>query len=162
MEDTPEGAWRSFFAAFVCLPAFLAIRFFAWAQTGGPGGMGRALVAELAGYTIAWAGFALISLAIVQTWGRTAQWPRFIAAWNWTNVVQYAVILAAALPGAVGAPAIVAQALTLAGLGYALWLEWFVARHALGVSGGQAGALVGADLALGLFIGGMIATLSGG
>ncbi len=162
MEDTPEGAWRSFFAAFICLPAFLAIRFFAWAEIGGPGGIGRALVAELSGYAIAWAGFALISLAMVGSWGLAARWPRFIAAWNWTNVLQYVVILLTALPGVLGAPAPISQALTLAGLGYAIWLEWFVARHALGVGGGRAAALVGADLALGLFIGGMIASVSGG
>jgi hypothetical protein len=162
MEDTPEGAWRSFFAAFICLPAFLAIRFFAWASQGGPGGLGRALVAELIGYTIAWVGFGLISLAIVSTWGRAAQWPRFIAAWNWTNVLQYAVILIMTLPGAIGLPALVAQAATLAGLGYALWLEWFVARHALGVGNARAIGLVVADLTLGLFIGGLIASLSGG
>lgn len=161
MEDTPEGAWRSFFAAFICLPAFLAMRFFAWASQGGPGGFGRALAAELIGYVIAWTGFALLSLGMASTWGRTAQWPRFLCAWNWTNVVQYAVVLAMAIPGALGLPTLPAQALTLAGLGYALWLEWFVARQALGVGGGQAAALVGLDLALALFIGGLIATLTG-
>jgi len=161
VEDTPDGAWRSFFAAFICLPAFLAIRFFAWASLGQPGGLGRALTAELIGYTLAWVGFGLISLAIVTTWGRTAQWPRFIAAWNWTNILQYAVILIMSLPGAIGLPLPLAQAATLAGLGYALWLEWFVARHALGIGNGRAIGLVVADLALGLFIGGLIASLSG-
>jgi hypothetical protein len=50
----------------------------------------------------------------------------------------------------------------LLGLGYAVWLEWFVARHALGVDGAKAAMLVGADLVLGLFLGGLIRTLSGG
>lgn len=163
METTPEGAWRSFAAALVCLPAFLAIRFFAWATLGAPeGGFGRAFIAEVTGYAIAWAAFALASLPLAQAWGRGADWPRFIAAWNWTNIVQYLVLLALTLPGALGLPAGLAQLLSLVGLGYAIWLEWFVARHGLGVDGGRAAALVGLDLALGLFLGGLIQTLSEG
>lgn len=163
MEGTPEGAWRSFFAAAICLPGFLAIRLFAWASIGGPdGGLFRGLAAETIGYIIAWVAFALISLPMVQSWGRGAEWPRFIAAWNWTNIVQYLVMLAAALPGALGVPAGIAQVLTLLGLAYAIWLEWFVARTALRLDGPRCAALVGADLALGLFLGGLIRSLSGG
>jgi hypothetical protein len=161
MENTPEGAWRSFVAAFVCLPAFLAVRFFAWASLGAPaGGLGRAMTAEVIGYTVAWVGFALVSLPLVTQWGQAARWPRFIAAWNWTNVVQYIVLLALAVPGALGAPGPVSDVLTLFGLGYAIWLEWFVAREALGVDRARAALLVVLDLMLGLFLGGLIHTLS--
>lgn len=163
METTPEGAWRSFAAALVCLPAFLAIRFFAWASLGVPeGGLTRALAAEVIGYAIAWAGFALLSLPLVQSWGKAAEWPRFIAAWNWTNIVQYLVLLALAVPGAVGFPEGVAQGLMLVGLAYALWLEWFVARIALNLDGGRAAMLVIMDMVLGLFLGGAIRAMSGG
>jgi len=162
IEDTPEGAWRSFLAAFICLPAFLALRFFAWASFGMPDGLGRALFAEVTGYAIAWVAFALVSLQLAGFWGRAAEWPRFIAAWNWTNVVQYLVLLALAVPAMLGLPQAFGQLLTLAGLAYAVWLEWFVARNALGVTGGQAAALVGVDLALGLFLGGLIRTLADG
>jgi hypothetical protein len=163
MEDTPEGAWRSFVAGFICLPAFLAIRFFAWADAGAPeGGVGRGLMAELIGYAIAWVAFALASLPIARIWGRGADWPRFIAAWNWTNIVQYLALLALTIPGALGLPAGVAQAATLVGLGYAVWLEWFVARTALRIDGSKAALLVGMDLVLGLFLGGLIRTVSGG
>jgi hypothetical protein len=163
MEATPEGAWRSFFAAFICLPAFLALRVFGWSEMGLPqGGLVRPLVAELAGYAMAWVGFALLSLPIVLGWGRGQLWPRFICAWNWTNAVQYLVLLALTVPGALGLPDWLAQGLALAGLGYAVWLEWFVARHALGVGGMQAGLLVGLDLAIGLFLGGVIQRMAGG
>lgn len=163
IEGTPAGAWRSFMAAFICLPAFLAIRFFAWSSIGmPPGGLGRALAAEITGYAIAWVAFALASLPLADAWGRGAAWPRFIAAWNWTNIVQYLVLLALAVPGALGLPFGLAQVLTLAGLGYAIWLEWFVVRTALGLDGGRAAAIVALDLALGMFLGGLIQTLSGG
>ena len=163
MEDTPAGAWRSFSAALICLPAFIALRLFAWTSFGMPaGGFLRGIVAEMTGYAVAWTGFALISLPLAQGWGRTARWPRFIAAWNFSNVVQYLVLLALSVPGLLGLPAGPAQALTVLGLAYATWFEWFVARHALSVDGMRAAAMVGVDLALGLFLGGLIGTLSAG
>jgi hypothetical protein len=162
-ETTPDGAWRSFAAALICLPALLAIRFLAWASFGAPeGGVLRALIAETTAYAIAWAGFALLSLPLAQAWGQAAAWPRFIAAWNWTNIVQYGLMLALTVPAALGLPPSVVQVLTLLGISYALWLEWFVTRHALGVDGGKAAAVVGLDLALGLFLAGLIRNLSGG
>lgn len=163
IEGTAGGAWRSFFAAFLCLPAFLALRFFAWAEGGMPeDSLVRPLVAELIGYATAWAAFALASLPLAEAWGRGAQWPRFLAAWNWTNVVQYLVLLALALPGALGLPAVVGQVTMLAGLGYAVWIEWFVARTALGLDGSKAAMLVVLDLAIGLFLGGLVQRLSMG
>ncbi|WP_372620850.1 hypothetical protein [Falsiroseomonas sp.] len=163
IEDTPEGAWRSFAAALICLPAFLALRMFAWAGVGMPeGGFLRGMMAELIGYTIAWTAFALLSLPIATAWGRGAAWPHFIAAWNWTNVVQYLVLIALMLPGLLGLPGMLSGILSLAGLAYAVWLEWFVARRALGVDGLRAGVLVGVDLMLGLFLGGLIRTLGEG
>jgi hypothetical protein len=158
METTAEGAWRSFAAAFICLPAFFALRFMSSAGEL----TARAVSAELIGYAIAWAGFALISLAIARGWGLEAAWPRFITAWNWATIIQYLALFAAMLPGALGLPAPWANLLALAGLGYALWLEWFVARAALGLNGGRAALLVAIDQAFGLFAGGLIRTLSAG
>ena len=56
----------------------------------------------------------------------------------------------------------IAQGLGLAALGYALWLEWFVAKSALRLAGGAAVAFVLLDLLLGIFIGGLVGRLSGG
>lgn len=163
MEDTPEGAWRSFLAMAICLPAFLALRVFGWAEAGPAEGMlGRALAAELTGYVVAWTAFSLATLAPAVAWGRAAQWPRFLCAWNWTNVVQYLVMLALMVPVMIGADGLLAQGLTLAGIGYAVWLEWFVARHALGVSGARATLLVLLDLMIGLFVYGVVQRLGGG
>lgn len=163
MEATPEGAWRSFFAAVICLPAFLALHFLAWAGSGPPGGvLLRPLAAEVIGYAIAWAGFALVSLAVAQSWGRGGQWLRFICAWNWTNVVQYLVLQALILPGSFGLPAWLAEGLVLVGLGYAVWLEWFVTRHGLEVAPLRAVALVALDLVVALMVGRLVEGLSGG
>jgi hypothetical protein len=162
MDGSAEGAWRSFVAAAICVPAFLALRFLSWSVAPPDGNMGRALAAETIGYLVAWFGFALLSLPVATAWGKAALWPRFVTAFNWSNVVQYLVLLALTLPGALGLPSGVSQVLTLLALGYAVWLEWYVVRVSLELDGGRAAALVAMDLAVGLFVGGMVQRLSEG
>jgi hypothetical protein len=162
VETTPAGAARSFWAAAICLPGFIALRLLHWSATGEPeGGVPLAFAAELVAYVIAWAGYALASRPLADAAGRLPHWPRFIAAWNWANVVQYLVLLALTVPAALGVPTLLAQALGLAALGYAVWLEWFVAKVALDVTGGRAAGFVALDLALGIFLGGLVQRMAG-
>lgn len=161
MESTPAGAWRSFVAAAICLPAFLALRFFGWAQAGaGMEVLGRPLLAELITYALGWVVFPLITLRVAELWGRGAAWPRFIAGWNWINIVQYLIWLALAVPVSLGASGLVVQGLTLASFGYLVWLEWFTVRVGLGLSAGRATALVFLDLVIGVFLAGLAQRLS--
>lgn len=152
---TVEEARTSFLAALICLPMFLLLR----AGFPAPGAEGadplRAIVADLIAYACSWAGFALASLPIAEAMGRRALWPRFIAAWNWANVVQYAALTVFSLPALAGVPTFLSDALGLFGLGYAVWLQWFTARAALGVDGLRATGLVALDLALGVFLSGV-------
>lgn len=155
-------AARSFLAAGICLPAFIALRLIAWGTQGAPrGGIPLGLAAETVGYVVAWAGFALASKALAEQAQRGAAWPRFIAAWNWANVVQYAVLVLVTLPALVVGQGWLGNLLGLGVLGYALWLEWFVTRHALGLPGPAAALFVLLDLSLGLFIGAFAARIAG-
>lgn len=148
-----EGATRSFWAGAICLLPFLLIR-------GLGDGAEGALPVELIGYTLGWVVFPLASLALADASGRGPLWPLFIAAWNWTNLAQYAALLAASLlarfmpAGTEGLP-------TLAAFGYALWMEWFVARAALRVSGVRAGFFVLLDMAIGLTIANIVRGIGG-
>jgi hypothetical protein len=154
-------ARASFVAALICLPIFLLLR--------GLGGGGvaaadpaRALVADLIAYVCSWAGFALAALPLCEAMGRRALWPRLVAAWNWVNLVQYVVLAGFALPSLLGVSGVVMDALGLAAVGYALWLQWFTARAALGVSGMRAAGFVVLDLGIALFLSGLVLRLSGG
>lgn len=139
------------------------LQLLAWAQNGVPaGGLPRALAAEIIGYVTAWAGFALLSLPMAEARGRKADWPRFIAAWNWANAVQYLVLLVLSLPALLGLPDLLAGGLWLAAFGYALWLEWFVTREALRLPGGAAVLFVAFDVMLNIFVRGFVSKLSGG
>jgi hypothetical protein len=158
-----EGARHSFLAAAICLPVLLALRIFAWATQGAPpNGVMTALAGELVGYTLGWVAFALASRLLAQQAGRGGDWPRFIAAWNWSNLVQYALLIVLLVPSLLGLPGWIGNALGLAAVGYAIWLEWFVTRVALNIPGLTAAMFVILDLAMGLFIGGVTARISGG
>jgi hypothetical protein len=141
------GAARSFWAIAVALPAFILLR-----QLGGNAGATPAhdFALDLLSYIIGWLGFALLSRPVVEAMGCTPRWSRFMVVWNWCNVVQYLLLVVAAVPGLLGAPAVVQQAASLIAIGWALWLEWFAIKLALGVSTLPALGLVGLDLSIGL------------
>ena len=64
--------------------------------------------------------------------GRREMWPQFITLWNWCNVVQYLMLVAAALPGLLGLPDILGQTAWLVALGWSpsAWLTSGVAKAA--------------------------------
>jgi len=159
---TAEEARTSFLAALLCLPVFLLLRF----AFPAPGMLAvdpfRALVADLTAYVASWAGFALATLPLAEAMGRRALWPRFIAAWNWANVVQYVALAVLTLPAVLGLPGFIADTLGLLGLGYAVWLQWFTTRAALGLPGLRAAAFVVLDLAIAVFLSGLAVRLAAG
>lgn len=161
IEDTPEGAARSFWAAAICLPGFLALMLLDWADEPPPAGVAYTLLVQIIAHAGGWAGFAVASQALAQAAGRGREWPHFIAAWNWANVVQYLLLLAVSLPALLGMPRPLASALAVAVLGYQLWLVWFVSRITLR-SPGLAVAVVGLDLLIGVVVAAVVASLSGG
>jgi len=152
VETGLDGAARSFWAAAICLPAFLCLRLLDWVDGGPPLRVGHALAADLLGYVIGWVAFALLSRELARMLGRAESWPRFIAAWNWCNVAQYGLLVLAGLPDLFGAPGWVQQAAGLIALGWALWLEWYATRLALEIPVLPAIGLVVLDVVIGLVV----------
>lgn len=155
--DEMAVAGYSFWAAAFCLPAFAALRALEWADSGVPAEPAHGIMLDLLGYGVGWAGFALASRSIAGLLGRSRLWPRFIAVWNWCNVLQYLALVAATLPPALGMPDWVGETAWLTAMGWALWLEWFVTRVALDISGLQAAGLVLLDV----LIGAVLAVITG-
>lgn len=157
-----DSARHSFLAAAICLPLFVVLRLIGWSVQGAPpAGVVLSLAGELVGYSLGWVGFALASKLLAEQAKRSGNWPQFIAAWNWSNIVQYLLLVVLLVPTVLGLPVWVANAMGLAAVGYAVWLEWFVTRTALGVQSMTAVMFVVLDLALGLFIGGVTGRISG-
>ena len=94
----------------------------------------------------------MLSHRLVGAMGLAERWPRFIALWNWCNVVQYLLLVVFSIPGLLGAPALLDQVAQLFALGWALWLEWFAFRLTLGIGIVPAAGLVALDVAIGVLL----------
>jgi len=160
-EPTTTTAVRSFWAVALCLPAFVCLQLIDLAQDPhASAGAAHGMALRLIGYVIGWAGFAVLSHSIARAMGRSEAWPRFIAAYNWCNVVQYLLLVTAALPPLLHLPDIIGETAFVVAAGWAIWLEWYVGRLALEISGLQATALVLLDLALAFGIDAVINALT--
>ena len=76
---------------------------------------GHMFALDLLSYGVGWCGFAVLSHRLVGAMGLGARWPRFIALWNWCNVVQYLLLVVFSIPGLLGAPALLDQVAQLVG-----------------------------------------------
>jgi len=153
-----RAASRSFWAAAICVPLYSAMVVLSWQQDRWPLDVLRSSVLEAVIFIIGWAGYAVISHAMLQGLGMGERWPRFIIVWNWVNVVQYALLLIATAPGAAGAPGWASETCQLVAQGWALWVEWYAIRLALSVSGLRAAFVMAPDVILGLFLAGLAGT----
>ena len=152
VEDDMAGATRSFWAMAICLPAFICLRLLAWTASGVTPHAAHMFALDLMAYGIGWCGFAVLSYRLVGSMGLGVRWPRFIAIWNWCNVVQYLLLVVFSIPGLLGAPGLLDEACQTFALGWALWLEWFAFRLALGIGMIPAAALVALDVAIGVML----------
>lgn len=137
---------RSFVTAVFAFPIFLAFHFLDWMSGGGPMEAPHAMLLDLLTFPISWAGFALIAIPLLRMLGVGMLWPRYISAWNWSNLAQYLLLFVTSLPVVLHAPAIVSETSALVGYGWALWLEWFVTRLVLNLSPTAAALLVAVDV----------------
>jgi hypothetical protein len=90
---------------------------------------------------------AVVSFELARIWKRTDAWTRFATAFNWCEWILpiLACVLMVPLSVAIsaGMSESTASLLLVSCLGgYGLWLHWFLARNALGLSGFRAVALV--------------------
>ena len=147
-----DGAARSFWAIGISVPALVCMRLIDWKVSGTPPDPAHAIGLDLLIFLVGWLGFAVLTRSLVARIGRVHRWPGYIAVWNWCNVVQYVLMLLAAIPLLFHAPAPISEAAELVALGWALWLEWFATRLTLDVPALVAGAFVLLDLSLGLLL----------
>ncbi len=110
------------------------------------GDSGRALGGLLAP-SVALLAPSVLSHELARYWGREAFWGRYIVAFNWCQwllpIVAMILITTLTFLQASGVTGRGGMKLLIVGLaGYALWLNWFVARHGLALSAGRAGWFV--------------------
>ncbi len=150
-DRSAEGAKRSFWAATICYPGFVALLALHtapadWARAG----VAHILLVESIGYVFGWAAFPLAAMAFCRWLGREREGIGFVAAYNWAQLLETLVFVAVAAIAALDLlPEGAAEALSAMSLLLALVYEWFIARVAVGGGGAVAAMLVLIDIVLG-------------
>jgi hypothetical protein len=156
-DDSLAGITKSFWAAVIVAPAFLILDLLAGEfDAAGP----RLLAVKTIAYVIDWTAFPLVMAFIADSLDRRPLFGRYVAAYNWSAVVQVAILFPAAvlahlLPG--GPTAVLAQALTIVMLVY----RAFVAHVALKVGLPTAAGIVLLDVLLAALLKGVSDHLGG-
>lgn len=147
-----RGIWRSFWAAALCYPGFVALLWLRLDQAAlAQSSFAAILLVETIGYVIAWAAFPLLAIGLCRRLGREEHGFDFVAAYNWSQVPQTVLFVLIALVN-LRLPTNGAADLEFAGDLAVLGYEWFIALVAVGAGGWIAAALVAIDLALGIAI----------
>ena len=104
-------------------------------------------VTDVAGVSVGLLGPLVLSFEVARRWDRAAQWRRFATAFCWCQwaapIVLAVVLVLMAILMAAGVSDNAAAGTGVAVLfGYGLWLNWFLARHALVLTKWRAVAIV--------------------
>lgn len=148
-DNTPEAFWRSFNAALVALPAYALLVMLSFTEHPVAAGPLRILFVEAIAYVIGWVLFPLVMVAFTDTTKSAANYFRFIAAWNWSIVLQAflflgvsAFVASGAVPENLGA--LISLVATLAIFFY----QGFIARTTLDIPVPAAALIVIIDLGI--------------
>jgi hypothetical protein len=152
-DDSPEGVWRSFFAAVIVGPAFAVMMIFHFSMLPLGTDPVRFALAEILAYIISWVAYPLLIVSVTQLLRCHEHAFLYICAYNWSLVLQHALWVPVTILTLTGIfPEPLAQLAWLVALGAILVYMWFIARRALDVPGLTAAGIVLLDLLLGLVI----------
>jgi hypothetical protein len=148
-----HGFWRSFWAAPVAAPFVALLIALRVADSHVGGGLLGLVLGEAIAYVIGVVAFPLAAFYITRLIDREREYLGFIVAYNWSGLLQLAVILPAVLlavsgvfPGGAGSALIYAAQIAV------LIYEWFVVRTALRLPGFGAAGVVVIDFVLSLIV----------
>ena len=143
LDRSLEGFWKSFFAAVLAAPAHVLFFLLQLAELEVSAGPLRVVAVESLIYVISWLAFPFAMFYLAESLGRAKEYPGFIVAYNWAQLIQLLFVLPAGLviaSGWLSDP--IANLLYLGVLAAVLGYEWFIARTALGLRGGGAAGVV--------------------
>ena len=146
-----EGFWRSFWAAALMAPLYALLVILQLVQREADWDPLRVVLVETIGYAIAWTAFPLAAWYLLAALGKQHRFIPYIVAYNWSNLIQMAVMLpVAALDAADGLPSPLTGIVFMAALAAVLFYQYFIARTALEVDISIAAGLVFVDLMIGV------------
>jgi hypothetical protein len=153
IDTTSAGMWRSFLLAPLLLPFFLLMVIQHAIEVGAGRSWPHIFGIELSAYAIGWSAFPLAMVWIAPLIDREREYDGYIAAYNWSNVVQFALVMPLVLVGLVsilpdGILEVLSIAVNLGLLAYG----WFIARTALRLPALGAIAIVALDFIIAIFV----------
>jgi hypothetical protein len=149
-----DGVHLSFWALAVASPTIVCLRLITWVESSVPPDASHVLALDMVSYVVGWLGFLVLSFYVAGWFGAAPRWPRYVVAWNWCNVVENLLLLVGCVPGLLHAPPAIDAASQIITTGWALWIEWYATRLALGTGAFAAAALVILDQVVGLLLAG--------
>jgi hypothetical protein len=143
------GFWRSFAAIALAAPALVVGVAQARIEEGAAGlpvGAPGLVLHESLPFALAWIAFPVAMIFFVRLMGLEQRYVPFVVAYNWTSVVAAGIL---ALPSLFRVVGLATPALAFVfAIGFGVIVahyRWFMARAALGVSGGLAAVVVAYD-----------------
>lgn len=150
---TVEGAWRSFTAAAIVAPLFLALKAMGPPIAPDLYDPARYWSATAIGYVISWTAYPLLMAMLTTSLGRRERFVPYLVVYNWAAVIQAAVFIPINMLQAAGiVSGDAGDLLWLFAFGAVCAYLWFIARTVLAISAMSAMAIVVLDIILGLFI----------
>ena len=152
-DSSPAGALRSFWVAALVAPIFVFATAVGWSAADVPPPLFRTALVEGLFYVVGWCLFPFVMIYGSRLLDRTPRYPLFLSAYNWSHIIQIAIVLPPLFLGLTGL--LPAEVITLLFLGaYVLTIayEAYVIRTALDIGMGEAIGLALFDFVLALIL----------
>lgn len=159
-DDTVDGFWRSFWAAAIVLPAYAFLLTLRNSEVTIGVGAGTAFFVNSIAYVIKWMAFPFVMFYVAQMFNRNQWYCRYIAAYNWSVVLQMTLMLIVRLIAVSGiVPTVIAGWAIAIALIFVLVYKGFIAHEALQATWPGAAGIVFMDFCLSLVLEGWSAKL---
>jgi len=171
-ENTAEGFLRSFYAALIVAPPYVVLLMLDTdAKIVGPD-LTRFIAVRIIAYVTIWVAYPLLMYYLSQALGCAGRYLRYVAAYNWTNVLLVALMLGSSVlvqfmigpePQVGKTPTVLLLLATAVGIGVLVAIfayNWFVAKAAFAVNNHTAFIIVITHVVLASGIGAISTTLT--
>jgi hypothetical protein len=150
-DESPQAALRSFFAALLVAPAFLATLLLT-REDAPPVDAPVVVLVTVLCYSLLWTAYPLIAYRVCQTIDREQAFFRYLAATNWASIIAYHFQLLVVIFMVGLLPEILMPLVGLALRACLLAYAWFIARSCLKISGMAAAGFVVLEFIVAMFI----------
>jgi len=152
-ENTVTAFWRSYWAAILALPAYIALVIMRTPESMITVGLLPAVLIQSSGYVLGWFAMPFVMLYVCRVIDREEQFCRYFAAYNWAALLQITLMLALTTFAKTGIlPPAFAGIISVAAIIAILVYQGFIARVALMIPAFGAFGVVVLDLMIGLVV----------